>query len=237
VSTAHAPLTLADLDGLNFSKGGGLLPAVVQHARNGAVLMLGYMNREAVEATLTRGRAVFFSRSKGRLWEKGETSGHTLKVDAICADCDRDALLVSVRPRGPACHLGTATCFGDGPLSSQERLMFLSDLEQVIGERMVVRPEGSYTARLFASGIKRIAQKLGEEGVEVALAGASGTDAEVIGEVSDLFYHVLVLLKARGLSLERVFGELRARHTVRERTSEPLAVAGRANPSTPKQGI
>lgn len=212
MSRAHTPLTLADLDGVNFSEGGGLLPAVVQHARGGAVLMLGYMNREALEATLTRGRAVFFSRSKNRLWEKGESSGHLLKLGEVYADCDRDALLVKAWPQGATCHLGTSSCFGDGPLTGQEQLLFLSDLEQVIGERMVVRPEGSYTAQLFASGVKRIAQKLGEEGVEVALAATSGTDAEVIGEISDLIYHVLVLLKVRGLTLERVFYELRARH-------------------------
>jgi phosphoribosyl-ATP pyrophosphohydrolase/phosphoribosyl-AMP cyclohydrolase len=207
---------LRQLDRLDFSKGNGLLPAVIQHAGIGTVLMLGYMNREALEATLTRGRVVFFSRSKGRLWEKGETSGHSLEVAEIHADCDRDALLVTAWPKGPVCHLGTANCFGSEPNTSSEQLAFLGELEQVIGERIAARPEGSYTARLVASGMKRIAQKVSEEGLEVALAAAAGTDGEVIGEASDLFYHVLILLKARGLSLNRVLAELRARHAARK---------------------
>jgi phosphoribosyl-AMP cyclohydrolase / phosphoribosyl-ATP pyrophosphohydrolase len=200
------------LDRLDFNKGEGLIPAVIQHAGTGVVLMIGYMNRKALEATLTRGRVVFFSRSKGRLWEKGETSGHSLEVVEIHADCDRDALLVAAWPRGPVCHLGHANCFGSEPSAGAQPLAFLGELEHVIGERMAQRLPGSYTARLVASGMKRIAQKVSEEGLEVALAAAAGTDGEVVAEASDLFYHVLVLLKARGLSLRRVVAELEERH-------------------------
>jgi phosphoribosyl-ATP pyrophosphohydrolase/phosphoribosyl-AMP cyclohydrolase len=208
-------LELADVDGLEFGKDGGLLPVIVQHAGSGAVLMLGYMNREALRASLTRRRVVFFSRSRQRLWEKGETSGHVLELAQICADCDRDALLASAWPRGPVCHLGTASCFGDGPRTTAEQLAFLDTLARVIGERMVARPEGSYTARLVAGGAKRVAQRVGEEGLEVALAGAGGSDAEVVAEAADLLYHVLVLLRVRGLALGRVVDELRARHAAK----------------------
>jgi phosphoribosyl-ATP pyrophosphohydrolase/phosphoribosyl-AMP cyclohydrolase len=209
------PLELADVDGLELGKDGGLLPAIVQHAGSGAVLMLGYMNREALRASLTRRRVVFFSRSRQRLWEKGETSGHVLELAQIRADCDRDALLATAWPRGPVCHLGTSSCFGDAPRTSAEQLAFLDTLARVIGERMVARPEGSYTARLVAGGAKRVAQKVGEEGLEVALAGAGGSDAEVVAEAADLLYHLLVLLRIRALPLERVVGELRARHAAK----------------------
>src|SRR5260370_42444685 len=149
---------LADLDGLDFGNDAGLMPAVVQHAGSGAVLMLGYMNREALRASLTRQRVVFFSRSRQRLWEKGETSGHVLQLAQIRADCDRDALLATAWPRGPVCHLGTASCFGDAPRTAGEHLAFLDTLAQVIGERMAGRPAGSYTARLVAHGAKSVAQ-------------------------------------------------------------------------------
>lgn len=206
------PLNGTDLDGLDFAKGGGLLPAIVQHADTGVVLMLGYMSREALQATLARRRVVFFSRSRQKLWEKGETSGDALELEAIAPDCDGDALLVTARPRGPVCHLGAGSCFGKSPLSASVRIGFLATLEEVIAERVATAPEGSYTAKLLASGRKRVAQKVGEEGLEVALAAADGSDAEVIDEVSDLLYHVLVLLKARGIKLERVVAELRGRH-------------------------
>ena len=208
-------LTHADIEGLDFAKGNGLLPAIVQHADTGAVLTLAFMNREAVRATLDRGRVVFFSRSKQRLWEKGETSGHYLDLAAMHTDCDRDSLLVLVHPRGPACHLGTATCFGDDPFTPAERLAFVATLERVIEQRIAERPEGSYTARLFAQGAKRVAQKVGEEGLEVALAGAAETDGKLVSESADLLYHLLVLLKARGVALERVVEELAARHEKR----------------------
>ena len=208
-------LQLADLDGLDFGNDAGLMPAIVQHAGSGAVLMLGYMNREALRASLTRQRVVFFSRSRQRLWEKGETSGHVLQLAQIRADCDRDALLVSAWPHGPVCHLGTASCFGDAARTPAEQLAFLDTLDEVIGERMAARPEGSYTARLVARGARRVAQKVGEEGLEVALAGAGGSDAELVAEAADLLYHVLVLLRVRGLALERVIDELRARHAAK----------------------
>jgi phosphoribosyl-ATP pyrophosphohydrolase/phosphoribosyl-AMP cyclohydrolase len=208
------PLELADIDGLDFCKGAGLLPAIVQHAGSGAVLMLGYMNRDALRASLTRRRVVFFSRSRQRLWEKGETSGQALELAQIRADCDRDALLATAWPRGPVCHLGTASCFGEARTPG-EHLAFLDTLARVIGERMATRPEGSYTVRLVAGGAKRVAQKVGEEGLEVALAGAGGTDEEVVAESADLLYHLLLLLEVRGLSLSRVTAELRARHAAR----------------------
>jgi phosphoribosyl-ATP pyrophosphohydrolase/phosphoribosyl-AMP cyclohydrolase len=208
-------VNFTNLDGLDFDKGGGLLPVVVQHTQSDAVLMLGYMNREALVTTLARRRVVFYSRTKQRLWEKGETSGNSLDVEEIRADCDRDTLLVRVRPRGPVCHLGPGSCFGERTGERSDPLAFLGTLEAVIDERLVARPEGSYTAKLLSEGWKRIAQKVGEEGLEAALAGAGGRDDEVVEEVADLLYHVLVLLRARGLSLERVSDELRARHEAR----------------------
>jgi phosphoribosyl-AMP cyclohydrolase / phosphoribosyl-ATP pyrophosphohydrolase len=215
VNTTSTRITLLDLDDVNFDKGGGLLPAVVQHADSRAVLMLGYMNREALLATLTHRRVVFFSRSKDRLWEKGETSGHSLELVQVQTDCDRDALLVSAWPRGPVCHTGSGSCFGEVPETPDDPMAFLAKLEEVIGARMAMRPEGSYTAKLLAAGWARIAQKVGEEGLEAALAGAGGSDHEVIQEVSDLLYHVMVMLKARGLSFKGVAAELRARHEIR----------------------
>lgn len=210
---AGLPLRMADAESLDFEKGDGLLPAVVQHADTGAVLMVGYMNREAFRETLSRGRVVFFSRSKQRLWEKGETSGHTLQLDQVRADCDRDALLVTARPQGPVCHEGTATCFGDQANTQAERLAFLGTLEKVIERRIAANPQGSYTARLFAEGPKRIAQKVGEEGLEVALAAVAESDEKVLSESADLIFHLLVLLRSRGLSFARVAGELESRHT------------------------
>lgn len=206
------PLLFGDIDALDFEKGSGLLPAIVQHAGSGAVLMLGYMNREALVATLALRRVFFYSRSKNRLWEKGETSGHSLELAQIYTDCDRDALLLTAWPRGPVCHLGSTSCFGEATANPEEGITFLATLEEVIEARKSARPEGSYTAKLLASGWQRIAQKVGEEGLEVALAAASGSDQEVIDETADLFYHLLVLLKARNLSLGRVVKALEARH-------------------------
>lgn len=205
----------ADIERLDFSKGAGLVPAVVQDAATGAVLMLGYMSPAALRATLERRRVVFFSRSKQRLWEKGETSGHFLELVDIAADCDRDTLLVLARPRGPACHLGTCTCFGDARRSRAERLAFLAQLEAIIESRIATSPDGSYTARLFAAGPRRIAQKVGEEGLEVALAALAEDEQAVVGEAADLLFHLLVLLRARGLKLERVVAELEQRHAGR----------------------
>jgi len=197
---------------LDFGKGDGLLPAVVQHADTGAVLMVGYMNAEALAATFERKRVVFYSRTRQRLWMKGETSGHVLDLVEIRTDCDRDALLVTARPNGPVCHVGTATCFGDGDAAAASKLGFLSTLEGVIEQRVAENPEGSYTARLFAKGPKRIAQKVGEEGLEVALAAVAETDDKVVSESADLLYHLLVLLRSRGVSLAAVVAELESRH-------------------------
>jgi phosphoribosyl-ATP pyrophosphohydrolase/phosphoribosyl-AMP cyclohydrolase len=198
--------------GIDFGKGDGLVPAIVQDADSGAVLMLGYMNREALEQTLARKRAVFFSRSKQRLWEKGETTGHTLDVVDVITDCDNDTLLVIAKPRGPACHNGTLTCFGDEARHASAPLSFLAKLEGVIAQRATQKPEDSYTARLLGKGISKVAQKVGEEGVETALAGAGESEQKLIEESADLLFHLLVLLRARGLKLSQVVSQLESRH-------------------------
>jgi phosphoribosyl-ATP pyrophosphohydrolase/phosphoribosyl-AMP cyclohydrolase len=213
--TASPSLRLADIDSLDFAKADGLLPAVVQHATTGAVLMVGYMNREALRETLSAGQVVFFSRSKQRLWKKGETSGNFLQLQQVRTDCDRDALLVTALPAGPVCHVGSATCFGDEPLTHGERLAFVAALEGVIEQRIAASPQGSYTARLFAEGPKRIAQKVGEEGLEVALAAVAEGDDKVVAESADLLFHLLVLLRSRGLSFQSVVEELRSRHATK----------------------
>jgi len=201
-----------DFDRIDFNKGDGLVPAIVQDADTGAVLMLAYMNREALAQTLARKRAVFYSRSKQRLWEKGESTGHTLDVVDVVADCDNDTLLVTARPRGPACHNGTLTCFGDESRSAATNIAFLAKLEGVIAQRATLKPESSYTAKLLDKGVGRVAQKVGEEGVELALAGASEGDDKVVEEAADLLFHMLVLLRARGVSLSQVVRQLESRH-------------------------
>lgn len=195
-----------EMDRLDWAKGEGLLPAIVQHAVTGAVLMLAYMNREAYAETLACGEAVFFSRSRGRLWRKGETSGNVLKVVEITADCDADTLLLRAQPAGPTCHLGTTSCFGARPVAT-----LLDELEEVIDARLTERPEDSYVARLAAAGPARAAQKLGEEGVETALAAVTRDDDGLAEESADLLFHLLVLLRIRGLSLESVLAKLAAR--------------------------
>jgi phosphoribosyl-AMP cyclohydrolase / phosphoribosyl-ATP pyrophosphohydrolase len=205
----------SDLSRLDFSKGAGLLPAIIQHADTGAVLMLGYMNAEALAATQARGRVVFYSRSRQRLWEKGETSGHSLNVQAIRSDCDADTLLITARPLGPTCHEGTSTCFGDEALSGATRLGFLAQLTAIIEQRSHESADRSYTAKLFAGGIARMAQKVGEEGVEVALAAVAHTDDKLVSEAADLLFHLMVLLQAKDLQLEAVVTELAGRHTAR----------------------
>ena len=194
---------------LDWSKGDGLLPAIVQHWRSGAVLMLGYMNREALERTQQSGKVTFWSRSKQRLWTKGETSGNFLLLQSLHADCDGDTLLVQAQPQGPTCHLGTSSCFGD---ASTPPLAFLAELDALIAQRAEQRPAGSYTTKLFESGTRRIAQKVGEEGVETALAGVGEDDAALLGEAADLLFHLLVLLRARGASLTDLAARLAARH-------------------------
>jgi phosphoribosyl-ATP pyrophosphohydrolase/phosphoribosyl-AMP cyclohydrolase len=200
------------LDRLDWGKGDGLLPAIVQDARTGRVLMLGYMNQESLQRTLDTRRAVFFSRSRKQLWTKGETSGHFLEVVDVSADCDDDTILVLAHPTGPTCHKGTESCFATARQPDATQLAFLASLEATIARRIAESPEGSYTARLYASGIGRIAQKVGEEGVETALAAVTRDDRELLGECADLLYHLLVLLKARNLSFEQVVQELGSRH-------------------------
>jgi phosphoribosyl-ATP pyrophosphohydrolase/phosphoribosyl-AMP cyclohydrolase len=205
----NAPLTPADLDALDWAKMDGLLPAMVQDADTGQVLMLGYMDRAALAATLDSGFTTFFSRSKGRLWQKGETSGNRLAVQAVLADCDDDALLVRAVPEGPTCHLGTTSCFGaEGPTG----VGFLGKLARIVHARGQADPAESYTARLLAEGLPRIAQKVGEEGVEVALAGVSRDAAGCAEEVADLLYHLVVLMEAKGFGWDDVAKVLAARH-------------------------
>jgi phosphoribosyl-ATP pyrophosphohydrolase/phosphoribosyl-AMP cyclohydrolase len=190
---------------IDFDKGGGLAPAIVQDAASLQVLMVAYMDASALRETVESGEATFFSRSRGGRWRKGETSGHRLKVLSIAADCDNDAILLCVEPRGPACHRGTVACFGDDVAPGVGRLGLL---ERTVGER--ASGEG-YTAQLLAGGVKRIAQKVGEEGVETALAGAAGSGAELCEEAADLLYHLIVLLRARGLALLDVMKVLEKR--------------------------
>ena len=197
---------------LDWDKSDGLIPAIVQDARSGAVLMLGYMNAEALAATQATGRVTFWSRSKGRLWTKGETSGHFLQVKEIAADCDRDSLLILAQPTGPVCHLGTATCWGDAHRLPAQQLAFLSELESIVASRVSERPPGSYTTTLLDQGLLRIAQKVGEEGVELALAAVTQSDEQILGEAADLLFHLLVLLKAKSLSLSQVTDTLESRH-------------------------
>jgi phosphoribosyl-ATP pyrophosphohydrolase/phosphoribosyl-AMP cyclohydrolase len=212
LNAAIAAASTFDPSRVDFAKGDGLVPAIVQDASSGAVLMMAYMNAEALRETLARKRAVFWSRSKQRLWEKGETTGHTLELVGLALDCDADTLLVTARPRGPACHNGTLTCFGDEPRSLAARIAFLAELETVVAQRATEKPEASYTARLLEKGKAKVAQKVGEEGVEVALAGVAESDEKLIGESADLLFHLLVLLRARGISLEAVTAELARRH-------------------------
>lgn len=206
----NAPLTSADADALAWAKMGGLLPAIVQDERSGQVLMLGYMNREALDATLATGQVTFHSRSKERLWIKGETSGNILCVAAVHADCDGDALLVLADPVGPTCHLGTRSCFGD---MAEAGPGWLAQLSRVIADRAANGDEGSYTRRLLAEGSARIAQKVGEEGVEVALAAVGSSNERCAGEVADLLYHLAVLMEARGFGWNEVVAILRGRHS------------------------
>ncbi len=197
---------------LAWDKGDGLLPAIVQHARTGRVLMLAFMNQEALRLTLSTGRAVFYSRSRAQLWTKGETSGNYLNVVDLSVDCDADSILVLADPLGPTCHNGTESCFADAAPTDVQSLSFLRVLEATIANRMAEKPEGSYTARLVAEGPGRIAQKVGEEGVETALAAVTRDDAGLLSECADLVYHLVVLLKSRDLELDDLVAELRSRH-------------------------
>ena len=197
------------IDSLAWDKQGGLLPAIVQDPATLRVLMLGYMDRAALQATLDSGRVTFWSRSKQRLWMKGETSGDVLELVRLEADCDADTLLVQARPRGPTCHLGRESCFPEAPGS------FLAELDALVQARERERPAGSYTTSLFEGGARRIAQKVGEEGVETALAGVAQDDDALLGEAADLVFHLTVLLRARGLGLADVEQVLRERHAAK----------------------
>ncbi len=194
---------------LDFDKNNGLIPAIVQDARTKTVLMLGYMNEEALKKTRETGLVTFFSRSRQTLWTKGETSGNYLKLVEILEDCDHDTLLVKAIPSGPVCHLGTDTCFAE---ENRSDLWFLEELETVIENRKQQPSETSYTARLLAEGTKKIAQKVGEEATEVVIDGVAGSDERLLEESADLLYHLLVLLHSRDLSLNDVAKVLRKRH-------------------------
>lgn len=212
-------LTEKNLQELDWEKTGGLIPAVVQDATSGRVLMLGYMNKESLEKTLDEKRVTFFSRTKNRLWTKGETSGNFLDLVDIGTDCDNDTLLVLVNAEGPTCHTGSTSCFGD----LDSKWQFLRDLELLLASRRTADPKSSYTASLYARGTKRIAQKVGEEGVETALAATVHDKEELKNEAADLVYHLLVLLQAEGLELADVIGILRDRHAAREEKAKEAA--------------
>ncbi len=188
---------------IDFEKQGGLVPAIVQDARTRTVLMLGYMNAEALDATLKTGLVTFWSRSKNRLWQKGEESGNSLKLVSITEDCDNDTLLILVEPNGPTCHTGSTSCFGDTALPGDSGNV-IADLQKLIEQRKQTMPEGSYTTELFQSGLDRITQKVGEEAVEVVIAAKNSKDDEFTSEVADLLYHLLVLLTEKGLSIDEV---------------------------------
>ncbi|WP_418152950.1 bifunctional phosphoribosyl-AMP cyclohydrolase/phosphoribosyl-ATP diphosphatase HisIE [Litorimonas sp. RW-G-Af-16] len=194
---------------IDFEKGGGLVPAIVQDAKTEQVLMLGYMNAESLAKTQDTGLVTFYSRTRKKLWTKGETSGNTLQLQSITADCDSDTLLVRAIPNGPTCHEGTVSCFGNqGP----EGLGFLGYLEDLIEDRKSADADSSYTASLLQGPLRRAAQKVGEEGVETALAAVAETDDKLTSEAADLVYHLLILLAAKNVKFADVVTELRGRH-------------------------
>ena len=195
---------------IDFEKGGGLVPAIVQDADTLQVLMLGYMNADSVAKTNETGLVTFYSRSRKTLWTKGETSGNTLALVSMSVDCDKDTILVKARPAGPTCHEGTVSCFGD---EGADGVGFLSYLETLIEGRKTADPENSYTAQLLQGPLRRAAQKVGEEGVETALAAVAETDDKLVSEAADLFYHTLVLLAAKDVKLEAVISELKRRQS------------------------
>lgn len=195
---------------IDFDKMDGLVPAIIQDAETKNVLMLGFMNREAYEKTLATGKVTFWSRTRQCLWTKGETSGHYLHLVSMSADCDHDTLLVKVHPDGPTCHTGTDTCWGE--TNEGSALLFLGQLQQFIDQRREQMPEGSYTTSLFRDGIKRIAQKVGEEALETVIEAVGGTDEKLIYETSDLLYHLIVMLSSKGLTIDDVARELARRH-------------------------
>lgn len=198
-----------NINELAWEKMDNLIPAIIQHAATGAILMQGYMNQASLAETIATGKATFFSRSKQALWVKGETSGNYLHVKQVLTDCDQDSILIACTPVGPSCHLGTESCFPEQKLTNQN---FLSQLEQVIASRKGDDPKESYTAHLFSRGTTKMAQKVGEEGVEVALAAVAETKEDLLGECADLFYHTLVLLADQKIDLSEVMTVLQDRH-------------------------
>jgi phosphoribosyl-ATP pyrophosphohydrolase/phosphoribosyl-AMP cyclohydrolase len=194
---------------LDFGKMDGLIPVIVQDAQTNVVLMLGFMNDKAYRTTVESGKVTFFSRTKQRLWTKGEISGNFLHVVKILSDCDNDTLLIKANPVGPACHTGAETCFGE---SNKDGFFFLQYLQDFITRRFNEKPEGSYTTSLFNKGVNRMAQKVGEEAVETVIEATNGTDDNFIYEASDLIYHLIVLLTGKGFSIEDLAKELKKRH-------------------------
>ena len=195
---------------IDFEKGQGLVPAIIQDAETKNVLMLGYMNKDAYQKTVDTGRVTFWSRTRNTLWTKGETSGNFLTVVEIKNDCDQDTLLIKVHPDGPTCHKGTDTCWGEKNESNP--LLFLTELQNFIEKRHEEMPEGSYTTSLFRDGLNRMAQKVGEEALELVIEACNGTDERMIYEGSDMLYHLIVLLTSKGMRIEDMAAELRERH-------------------------
>lgn len=196
---------------IDFDKMDGLVPAIIQDADTAKVLMLGFMNREAYDKTMETGKVTFYSRTRKRLWTKGEESGNFLHAVSVKADCDRDTLLIQVHPVGPVCHTGTDTCWGE---KNEQPVMFLKELQDFINVRHTEMPEGSYTTSLFRSGVNKMAQKVGEEAVETVIEACNGTDDRLIYESADLLYHLIVLLTSKGYSIEDIARELKERHGV-----------------------
>lgn len=196
---------------IDFDKMDGLVPAIIQDADTAKVLMLGFMNCEAYDKTMETGKVTFYSRTRNRLWTKGEESGNFLHVVSVKADCDRDTLLIQVHPVGPVCHTGTDTCWGE---KNEQPVMFLKELQDFINVRHTEMPEGSYTTSLFRSGVNKMAQKVGEEAVETVIEACNGTDDRLIYESADLLYHLIVLLTSKGYSIEDIARELKERHGV-----------------------
>ena len=195
---------------LDFDKMNGLVLAIIQDADTAKVLMLGFMNREAYDKTVETGKVTFFSRTKNRLWTKGEESGNFLNVVSMKEDCDKDTLLIQVHPVGPVCHTGTDTCWGE---KNEQPVMFLKLLQDFIDKRHAEMPEGSYTTSLFQSGVNKMAQKVGEEAVETVIEACNGTDERLIYEGADLLYHLIVLLTSKGYRIEDLARELEERHS------------------------
>jgi phosphoribosyl-AMP cyclohydrolase / phosphoribosyl-ATP pyrophosphohydrolase len=229
-------VSVDNLSRIDFGKANGLVTAIAQHALTGEILMVAWMNEEALRLTLASGQAVFYSRSRQQLWRKGETSGHILQVTDILTDCDHDALLLRVMPQGPACHTAVRSCFMAEDTEASEFALapdFLHRLQLIIDSRInaaanaAANPQAtaaaqakSYTVKLLESGLRRIAQKVGEEGLEAALAGAAGDREELRNESADLLFHLLLLLRQQGLSLDDVLATLAARHEARKRPSD-----------------